>query len=260
LLEFLELALAWADFAMLHAAAGHRHGELSHAREQQHAQTNCVRRVLSGTATPGEIRNAVAPIGLDATRRYHAVRARPAPSADMEAIERYLDVDGLVRRGNGLLALIDGDACGFVARLPTAAAPTAVGISEPVTLTAMELAFRQASRALETALSLGARGLFAFSDLSIHAAVTSDADVGDVMVKRYVDAILALPAGDTLLHTVERYVANDRSVDATAKDLDIHPNTVRQRLERYENTTQRPLRETETLVELWWALERHRRT
>ena len=52
LLEFLELALAWADFAMLHAAEGQRRGELSQAREHQHAQTNFVRRVLAGTATP----------------------------------------------------------------------------------------------------------------------------------------------------------------------------------------------------------------
>jgi hypothetical protein len=36
LLEFLELASAWADFAMLNAANGHRRGELSIAREQQH--------------------------------------------------------------------------------------------------------------------------------------------------------------------------------------------------------------------------------
>jgi hypothetical protein len=38
LLEFRELALAWADFAMLHAAEGHRRGELSRAREQLHAR------------------------------------------------------------------------------------------------------------------------------------------------------------------------------------------------------------------------------
>jgi hypothetical protein len=260
LLEFLELALVWADFAMVHAAEGHRHGELSQAREQQHAQTNCVRRVLAGTAAPGEIHAALAPLGLDSARPYHAVRVRPIPSVDMHAIEQYLGVDGMVRRGNGLLALIDGDACGFVARLPAVAAPIAIGISDAVALPAMEPAFRQAGRALETALTLGVKGVFAFSDLSVHAAVTSDADVGDVMVRRYVDAILVLPAGEVLLHTVERYVANDRSIDATAKDLDVHPNTVRHRLERFEDATQRPLRETETLVELWWALERRRLT
>jgi hypothetical protein len=258
LLEFLELASSWADFAMLNAANGHRRGELSVAREQQHVQTNLVRRVLTGAAAPAEIRGAVTPLGLDPDGQYFAVRARPEPAVDMEAIERYLGADGLVRRGNGLLALIDGDACGFVGSLPRSAAPTAVGVSDQVALVAMESAFRQAGRALETALALGVKGIFSFSDLSIQSAIAGDADLGAVMLTRYVDSVLALPAGSDILATAERYLANDRSVDLTAKDLDVHPNTVRHRLERLEEITGRSLRETETLVELWWALQRRR--
>src|SRR3954452_310025 len=90
LLEFLELALAWDDFAMLHAAEGHRRGELSHAREQHHAQTNCVRRVLSGVASGAEIHATVEALGLDPQGLYHAVRARPLPTVDVTAIEQYL--------------------------------------------------------------------------------------------------------------------------------------------------------------------------
>src|SRR3954452_5631452 len=154
LLEFLELALAWDDFAMVHAAEGHRRGELGHAREQQHAQTNCVRRVLSGVASSTEINATVEPLGLDLNRLYYAVRVRPLPTVDLPAIEQYLGVNGLVRRGNGLIALIDGDACGFVATLPSTPAPIAVGRSQAVNLSDMEPAFRQAGRALDTALSL----------------------------------------------------------------------------------------------------------
>jgi hypothetical protein len=124
------LALAWGDFAMLHAAEGHRRGELSQAREQQHVQTNFVRRVLSGSATRGEISSALDSLGLDAQGLYHTVRARPLPTVDMETIEHYLGADGLVRRGNGLIAMIDEDACGFIAHLPHNAAPTAIGVVE----------------------------------------------------------------------------------------------------------------------------------
>ena len=258
LLEFLELGLAWADFAMVNAANGHRRGELAVAREQQHVQTNLVRRVLNGAAAPEEIRSAVTPLGLDADGQYYAIRARPEPAVDMEAIERYLGADGLVSRGNGLVALIDGDACGFLGHLPRTAAPTAVGVSDKVALSAMEPAFRQAGRALETALALGTKGIFSFGDLSIQPAIASDGDLGAVMLTRYVDSVLALPAGKDILATAERYLANDRSVDLTAKDLEVHPNTVRHRLERFEEVTGRSLRETETLVELWWALQRRR--
>jgi hypothetical protein len=256
LLEFLELALAWGDFAMLHAAEGHRRGELSQAREQQHVQTNFVRRVLSGSATRGEISSAVDSLDLDAQGLYHAVRARPLPSVDMETIERYLGADGLVRRGNGLIAMIDGDACGFIAHLPHNAAPTAIGTSTPAPLTSMKTAFRQASRALETALTLGAKGVFAFRDLSLHPAIATDTDIGDVMITRYINPLLHITGGDTVLTTTERYLENDRNIDITAKDLDVHPNTVRQRLDRFEEATGRSLRETETIVEVWWALQR----
>ncbi len=39
----------------------------------------------------------------------------------------------------------------------------------------------------------------------------------------------------------ERYLGNDRNVEVTAKDLEVHPNTVRQRLDRFEEATDRSL-------------------
>jgi hypothetical protein len=258
LLEFLELALAWDDFAMLHAAEGHRRGELSQARERQDARTNLVRRVLAGTSALTEIRNSVTALGLDPDALYHAVRARPEPAADMDAIEDYLGADGLVRRGNGLVALIDGDVCGFIRQLPQGAAPVAVGISGAVGMSAMEPASRQAARALETALALGAKGIFDLGALGLDAAIVSDIDVGEAMVRRYIEPFDDHPGGSVLLQTVERYLANDLGVESTARDLGIHVNTVRQRLGRAEELTGHRLRETDTLVEFWWALQRRR--
>jgi hypothetical protein len=202
--------------------------------------------------------SAVAPLGLDPAARYHAVRAHLEPTVEMEAIEHYLNADGLVRRGNGLVALIDGDVCGFVNQLPQAAAPTAIGISEAVTLSALGMAFKRASRALETALALGAKGIFELGDLGIQPAIANDHDVGNTLVSRYVETMLALTAGEAVLNTTERYLANDRNIEVTARDLEIHSNTVRQRLARFEETTGCSLRDTETLAEVWWALQRWR--
>jgi hypothetical protein len=248
--------MSWADFAMMHAADGHRRGELSEARELQHAQSNCVRRVLFGTASVGEIRTAIELLGHDPHASYHAVRVRPMPDFDMEAIERYLGADGVDKRGNGLLALIDGDACGFVAQLPRSAPRHAVGISAPVKLAEMQPAFKQATRALETALMLGFKGIFGIGDLGIHPALVVDTELGDVMMDRYVRPVLAHSGGDAILNTVERYLVNDRIIDITARELTVHANTVRQRLAKFEDLTQRSLRDTEAVVELWWALQR----
>jgi DNA-binding PucR family transcriptional regulator len=124
----------------------------------------------------------------------------------------------------------------------------------------MKPAFRQASRALDTALTLGASGVFGFGDLSLHPAIATDSDIGDVMLARYIRPVLNLTGGATVLTTTERYLGNDRNIEMTAKDLRVHPNTVRQRLDRFEEATGRSLRETETVVEVWWALQRRRLT
>lgn len=258
LLEFLERVMAWVDFAMLAGADGHRRSELSRAREQRHARSNLVRRLLAGTVAPGEVRMAVAPLGLDPTAVYHAVRARPDLSVNGEAIEQHLGADGLVKRGRGLVGWIDGDICGFIADLPKVAAPIAIGISQPVPLHDLEPAFRHATRALETALALGARGVFDLTTLGVHAAVVADADVGDAMVRRYIAALDQVAGGDVILETTERFLTNDCNAEATARELEVHVNTVRHRLSRFEQVTGRSLRETEALVEVWWAIQRQR--
>jgi hypothetical protein len=73
-----------------------------------------------------------------------------------------------------------------------------------------------------------------------------------------ISPVLNITGGETVLTTIERYLGNDRNVEITAKDVDVHPNTVRQRLDRFEEATGRSLRETETVVEVWWALQRRR--
>jgi hypothetical protein len=256
--EFLELLMNWVDVAMLAAADGHRRAELSRAREREHATANLVRRLMAGAAAPAEIRMAVGAMGVDPDATFHAVRARPDPTADVETIEHYLGTDVPASRGWGLAALVDGDVCGFVARLPNAPAPIAIGISEPTLLPELEIAFRHAQRALDAALALGVKGVFDLATLGVQAAVVKDADVGDAMVARYVESLGAVTGGDAILDTVEHFLTNDRSVDLTARDLGLHNNTIRQRLIRFEEMTGRSLRETETVVEVWWALQRRR--
>jgi hypothetical protein len=258
LLEFLELTMAWVDFAMLAAAEGHRRVELSRARSQQHTQASLIRRLKAGTAAAAETRMTVAGLGLDPEALFYALHARPDPGSDLETTERYLGVDLPAARSGGIMTLVDGDVCGFVSSVPAGPAPAAIGVSEPVRLAEMQPAFRQADRALGTALALGAKGVFGLMDLGVQAAVVADPDLGDALVRRYVAPMQATPNGDTVLDTVERFLANDRSFDATASALDVHMNTVRHRVSRFEDATGRSLRDTETLFEVWWALQRRR--
>ena len=54
------------------------------------------------------------------------------------------------------------------------------------------------------------------------------------------------------------YLASGMRVDASAKALIVHPNTLRHRLDRFQQLTGADLRKTQDVVEVWWALERRR--
>jgi hypothetical protein len=256
LLEYVELTLLWIDFASLAMASGHRRGELSRARELQHVQGNLVRRALAGTASHGEMRNGLGPLGLDPEATYVVFRARPGALAEVHEIERYLQVDGLHGRRRGLAALIDGDLCGFVvAALPRAPAPTAIGVSEPARLSALADPFRRASRALEAAIAFGADGIFEFATLAVQAGIVGDPDAAAVLLARYLEPLRDSLGGEVVLETAKRYLANDGSVELTARSLEVHSNTVRHRLKRFEELTGRSLNSSETVAEFWLAVQ-----
>jgi DNA-binding PucR family transcriptional regulator len=78
-------------------------------------------------------------------------------------------------------------------------------------------------------------------------------------VKRYLEPLRELGEfGTTLEHTVREYLDQDMRIDDSAKALIIHPNTLRHRIERFQQITGADLRRTEDMIEVWWALQRRR--
>lgn len=78
----------------------------------------------------------------------------------------------------------------------------------------------------------------------------------DSLHTRYVEPIKAESAiGGALLATVETCLSRRRSIPETAAALSIHVNTLRYRLERYAALTEADLQDTETIFEVWWALQ-----
>jgi hypothetical protein len=259
LLEAVGLMTAWNIFGMNAAVAAHRRVELQVARQEQHDVANLVRGVLLG-GVGDRVIGDLERFGIDAAREHYAVRVRPDERFDLGQVERWLGTRPSSARPNGLVALIDGDVAGFVADRPAdPGLPVCAGVAGPVPLTMIADAFRLASRALEAAATTGRSGLTEFSALGLIPAVLADADVGTGVVERYVRPLERDGrAGATVLETVQLYLEHDCQVPETAAALGVHPNTVRYRVGRFEQATGCSLRHTETLVEAWWALRRHR--
>jgi DNA-binding PucR family transcriptional regulator len=158
---------------------------------------------------------------------------------------------------HGLAALIDGDLAGFSSHLPSSADGLVAGLGPAAPLDALTHPFTLASRALAAAVASGRSGLVGFDELGVLPAVLADDDVArglDDAILRPLRATGA--AGEVILETVRRYLANDRRLNDTASELHTHVNTIRNRLARFEQLTGRDLHRTDDVVETWWVLQR----
>lgn len=256
-LQFVEALLRWGDVGMLESAAAHRRTELEMARHEEHHRANLVRGILFGTLAPAAIRVQAATYGLESGATYCAIRARPTPEVSVRALEYGLGVaDGAGPR-RGLAALLDGDLAGFVQFPLRGSVTVALGLGPPATLDALENSFRLATRALEVATATGLSGAVGIDELGLLPAVLADRDVGDEILRRIIEPVLAHgKPGVTLLDTVARYLENDLRLELTADQMFLHVNTVRYRLRRFEELTTTNLRHVDDLVQVWWALRR----
>ena len=247
-LAFSETLWLWGDAVMEVVGQAHREVELQLAREEQQRRDAFVLAVLLGTIDADELSRESGGYGLDPEREYVAFRARA------------IDGGGPPRRVPATLTTaLDHDLVGLATQPPTPQPGVVVGVGPPARLAALPAAFAMASRALQTALAFGQEGTFSLADLSIRPAILSDEALGQAFTGRHLAPLHALGRlGAELEDTLRVYLEQDMRIEETAKALHVHPNTLRHRLRRFEETTGASLRRPADLIELWWALERRR--
>src|SRR5205823_4934444 len=171
--------------------------------------------------------------GLAPARHYVTSRPRPTASAPPRERQHLLGL-GPVRDHppQGLAAVLDGDLAGFAERIRHRAVSTQVGVGPAAPLDRMEPSFRLATRALATAAAFGLTGVFDLDALGLRAAVVADPEVGERLVRRYIEPIRqgAARSAGALLEAIERYLACGLRAEAAAAELNVHPNTLRYRL------------------------------
>jgi hypothetical protein len=253
-LAFSETLWVWADAVMDVVAAAHREVELEHAREEQQRRDAFVLALLTGTLDADDLRRESGTFGLDPERDYVAFRAR----ANGGGAPPHRLASALADRA-GLVTALEHDLAGVASRAPEARPGVTVGIAPPARVEALPSAFAHASRALQTALAFGEEGVFSLADLSIRPAILADEALGDAFDVRYLEPLSALGRlGAELEATLRAWLASGMRIEDAARALHVHPNTLRHRLRRFEETTGAELRNPDDLVELWWALERRR--
>jgi hypothetical protein len=258
-LQIVELTMAWTHFGMATMAQGHEAAQASLLRQSHHKLTSLVRGVLFGEMTAAEVHAAALAHRIDTGQPHHAIRAQLTSAIELADIERYLQASSTPETRNALIALVDGDVCGIVRTMPPGPAPTRIGVSRAASLREMETAFREATRVAQTAAAFDRSGAQTLSSLGVRAAILGDDEVGDALVRRYIDPLEVLGATrDGMLDTIEQYFRCRSRLESAARALHVHVNTVKYRLARFEELTGARLRDPEVLLEAWWAVQRTR--
>ncbi|MFL5781399.1 MAG: PucR family transcriptional regulator [Thermoleophilaceae bacterium] len=258
--EYLYTLWDWTDAITARAATAYRLVEAEVAGRDEDQRAWYLRGLLDGSLSPLEAQSRAAAYGLLPGGRYIALRARPGADVDVRQLQRAIETSGATDDGGVLAAPVDGHLWGLVSRPPSIAdGQGVVGLGTPGELSAAAASFVLAGRALETATAFGRTGVVSIDDLSLRPVILSEDHLGEQLIRRYLGPLRELGEfGATLELTIQEYLASGMRIDDCAKALIIHPNTLRHRIDRFQQLTGADLRRTEDVIEVWWALERRR--
>lgn len=257
-LEMVQLLWALADAVGLRLAMVHREAEVELARHDERQRADFLRGLVFGSLGPSEVRRLGPAYQLGPDLRYVALRGRPRPGTTTAELQRAISASARDTGHAAFVDVLDGDVVGVALRPPQLGACAAtVGVGPAVDLTALEPSFATASRVLEVAERFGHQGVFRLEDLSLRVAVAAEDELGELLVRRYLEPLSqAGGRGEAIRETVAAFVEHRLNIKATALALHIHENTVRYRLDRFEELVGARLEDLPAAFEVWWALQR----
>jgi putative transposase len=256
-IELVHRIWEWADAIQQRDANAHRNAVLEMNGDGDEDRSWFVRAVLQGTLPPSDVARRAGACGLLAGTKYMAFRARPADGTDLRLLERAIATAGKDGNFEALVTTLDGELGGIVRRAPDVSPPAVVGLGPETEFGGLSGSFELATRALETAAALGREGVVTMDELSLRPAVLAEEHLGSRLIARYLEPLSELGEfGATLEATVRVYLDHGMRIEESARALFVHPNTLRHRIDRFQQLTGANLRRTEDLLELWWALER----
>ncbi|MGY5125586.1 PucR family transcriptional regulator [Streptomyces nigrescens] len=162
--------------------------------------------------------------------------------------------------GRPLVTTVDGDVAGLLVGRPAGLCRSLIlGLGAPAPASGLATEFTRATQALRAAAGFGLVGAFTREELGLRATVVALPAVGEQLVRlRLAPLAERGEDGAQLEEAAAAYLRQGLRLEAAARTLYVHPNTLRNRLRRFEEITGTNLRDPADLAEVWWALT-HRR-
>ena len=241
---------------LTHVLTDARHNaDSKRARMDERARVEFLQRVLLGTAAATDLATVGPAFGITSDEQYYVFRARGSLK-ELATIARHIEATSRRSGFPPLIGPMDGDLVGISTKVPALEDPSwTLAVSGPVSLDGLPHACVQVTRLLSVALRFGEHGVVTTETLGIKIAVASEDKVGAMFAERYIDPVLKISGGETILRTVEVHLECGCRFETTAKTLFTHSNTARNRLRRFEELTQVDFDDFGKRLEIWWAIQ-----
>ncbi|MGC3954196.1 MAG: helix-turn-helix domain-containing protein [Propionicimonas sp.] len=215
-----------------------------------HRRGELIRRLLAGLVSGSEMKE----LGLDRSGRYAAVRCTSAMGLTA-ADQRQLEQTGSLPGTPAVLAIVEGECLGLVACPPQPPAGVLVAMGTQVPLTEVTRSFEIADRVSHVARHAGLSGVQALENLTWRVAAVDQPELARVLRSRILEPLEAEGGfGAELEASVRGYLDQQLSISRAAAAQNLHVNTMRYRLRRFEEITGTSLADPADLVDVIWAL------
>ncbi|MFI6877328.1 helix-turn-helix domain-containing protein [Streptomyces sp. NPDC050400] len=247
LLDARELYDDWAQAVRSRLITAHRAADTG--RQTGDRDLVVLRRLLEGGSAATL---AAAEAGLPAGGGLWILVARP----DDSALEQSLRDQGpvLIAHLDGLLVGVFTRAPGVrAARRPGGGSTGPAGLAGPAEPEELGTVRRLALSALTAAESTGRTGVVHVADVAVLAAVADRADLTAMLTDRHRPARTELGAhAEAVAAAVRAWLESGRDVSVAAERLFVHPNTVRNRVQRFAALTGIDPADPFGAMNAWW--------
>lgn len=246
LLEAREVYDDWAETVRARLISAHRRASAEQEPARGSRDVALLRRLLAGGVSAAL---AATEAGYRESTLFHVAVARPG---DATTVARF---EAALRGRKALLGRLDGLLVAVLTEAPGRLAEDAplIGVAGPGVPDDLDRIRAQALAALGGAELGGRVGPHHVADLPTLAALSRAGDLGVLVTARHRAARARLePHVHDIARAVVAWVEHDRDVPAAARSLFVHPNTVRNRLQRFTEVTGVDPQRSFEAIDAWW--------
>ncbi|MCF7552269.1 CdaR family transcriptional regulator [Pseudonocardia sp. WMMC193] len=249
--------LLWrlGDAVSARAAMTFRQEGITGALADEQRRAEWVVALLTGTTDDAVLNEGWARYGVDRRRLYLAVCTAEIADHELGRLRTRL-TESVTREPGGHAVLVpsEGRLVG-VATHPPRHAGVVVAVGPVDQVGELPSSFTVAQRVLAAARLHADDGTHTVGSETWRLGVPLTPEVGEVLVARYISPLREQGAfGGLVIEALQAWLAHQRSIPRAAASVPTHVNTLRYRLARFEELTGRSLEDTDTIVELSWAL------